>query len=117
MDRGRVFHIGAPEEREKTTIGTLWARTTGNLFLTVKQKKHGLGPVDQMRSAIRSTVETVVPVTTSADVPTRPADSAVPTVAAPPRAEIVLSNGRCIIVPLDAPAATLRRLLAAADDR
>lgn len=65
---GRIFvveykgddRVGAPEEREKTTIGKLWARTTGNLFITVQEMKHGLDPAAQMRAEIRVVAATVV---------------------------------------------------------
>ena len=44
--------VGAPDEREKTMIGKLWARTSGNVFLTVEKMKHGLDPAEQMRAGI-----------------------------------------------------------------
>ena len=47
--------VGGPDAREKTLIGHLWARTTGNVFATVERVKHGLDPGDQMRAAIRGT--------------------------------------------------------------
>ncbi|WP_375263982.1 hypothetical protein [Palleronia sp.] len=44
--------IGAPEAREKNAIGTIWARTTGNVFLMVRKIDHGVEMVDQMRNAL-----------------------------------------------------------------
>jgi type III restriction enzyme len=44
--------IGAPEAREKDAIGRIWARTTGNVFLMVRNIAHGAGPEDQMRAAL-----------------------------------------------------------------
>lgn len=44
--------VGAPEAREKAMLGTLWARTTGNLFVMVEKAKHGLDPAGQLRAAL-----------------------------------------------------------------
>ena len=44
--------IGAPEAREKDAIGRIWARTTGNVFLMVRNIAHGAGMEDQMRAAL-----------------------------------------------------------------
>jgi type III restriction enzyme len=44
--------VGGPDEREKTLIGQLWARTTSNIFLTVEKMKHGQDPAAQMQNAI-----------------------------------------------------------------
>jgi type III restriction enzyme len=44
--------IGAPDEREKTLLGTLWARKTGNVFATVQKMLHGVDVEGQLRNAI-----------------------------------------------------------------
>ncbi|WP_414896861.1 DEAD/DEAH box helicase family protein [Rhodovulum sp. YEN HP10] len=57
---GRIFVVefkgehlvGAPEAREKDRIGRLWARTTGNVFLMVRQVAHGVDAGGQMRAAV-----------------------------------------------------------------
>ncbi|OLS51100.1 hypothetical protein BV392_03175 [Rhodovulum sulfidophilum] len=57
---GRIFVVefkgehlvGAPEAREKDRIGRLWARTTGNVFLMVRQVTHGVDAEGQMRGSV-----------------------------------------------------------------
>lgn len=44
--------LGAPDEREKTLLGTLWARETGNVFATVQKMLHGIDVAGQLRNAI-----------------------------------------------------------------
>lgn len=46
--------VTAQEAREKDMLGRLWARRTGNLFLTVRRMQHGIDPKSQMLNAIRS---------------------------------------------------------------
>ena len=58
---GRLFvveykgeHLAtAQEAREKDMLGRLWAKQTGNVFLTVRKMQHGIGVQDQMLNAIR----------------------------------------------------------------
>ena len=38
--------------RETDLLGKLWARRTGNVYLTVRRVHHGLGPQDQMLGAL-----------------------------------------------------------------
>lgn len=60
LNDGRIFVVeykgehlvGAPEAREKDRIGKLWARTTGNVFLTVRKIAHGVDAGGQMLGAI-----------------------------------------------------------------
>lgn len=59
---GRLFVIeykgeltaGTDDTREKRLIGDLWARATGNLFLIVERRKHGLSPREQMKAHINA---------------------------------------------------------------
>ncbi len=44
--------VGAPEAREKDTIGRIWARTTGNVFLMVRKMAHGIDMTGQLRAAV-----------------------------------------------------------------
>jgi type III restriction enzyme len=44
--------IGAPDEREKTLLGKLWARKTGNVFATVRKALDGVGFEGQLRNAV-----------------------------------------------------------------
>lgn len=44
--------VGAPDEREKTLLGNLWARQTGNVFATVQKMLHGRDVAAQLRAAI-----------------------------------------------------------------
>ena len=46
--------VGAPDEREKTLLGELWARNTGNLFITAQKMRHGIDVSGQLRSALQS---------------------------------------------------------------
>ncbi|MCB1407765.1 MAG: DEAD/DEAH box helicase family protein, partial [Rhodobacteraceae bacterium] len=46
--------VGAPEAREKDTIGKIWARTTGNVFLMVRKLAHGVDAAGQMRNTLAS---------------------------------------------------------------
>lgn len=58
---GRLFvveykgeHLAtAQDAREKDMLGRLWAKQTGNLFLTSRKMQHGIGVQDQMLNAIR----------------------------------------------------------------
>ena len=60
LNDGRIFVVvykgehlvGTPEAREKDRIGKLWARTTGNVFLTVRKIAHGVDAGGQMLGAI-----------------------------------------------------------------
>ena len=47
--------VGAPDEREKTAIGHLWARTAGGMFASVEKMKHGIDVAGQLRNAVRAT--------------------------------------------------------------
>lgn len=57
---GRLFvveykgdHLAtASKARETDLLGKLWARRTGNVYLTVRKVHHGLGPQDQMLGAL-----------------------------------------------------------------
>ena len=61
LEDGRIFVVeykgshlmGAPDEREKTLLGELWARQTGNVFATVQKMLHGQDAATQMRAAVR----------------------------------------------------------------
>jgi len=44
--------VGAPDEREKTLLGELWARKTGNVFVTAQRMLHGVDVAGQLRNAI-----------------------------------------------------------------
>ena len=47
--------VGAPEAREKDPIGRIWARTTGNVFVMVRNMAHGIDMTGQLRAAIEKT--------------------------------------------------------------
>jgi type III restriction enzyme len=57
---GRIFLVeykgahlvGAPDAKEKSMLGNLWARTTGGVFVMVEKMKHGMDPTEQLRMAI-----------------------------------------------------------------
>lgn len=57
---GRIFVVeykgahllSASDAKEKTLIGELWARRTGNVFATVQKMLHGMDASAQMRAAI-----------------------------------------------------------------
>ena len=44
--------LGAPEAREKDAISTIWARTTGNVFIMVRRVDHGVDMSGQMKNAL-----------------------------------------------------------------
>ena len=44
--------IGAPDEKEKTMLGHLWARKSGNVFITAQKMLHGVDVAGQIRHAI-----------------------------------------------------------------
>ena len=60
LDDGRIFVVeykgahlvNAPDAKEKALIGELWARRTGNVFVTVQKVLHGMDAAAQMRAAI-----------------------------------------------------------------
>lgn len=60
---GRLFvveykgeHLAtAQDAREKDLLGRLWAKRTGNLFLTVRRMQHGADPQQQMLNAMQAT--------------------------------------------------------------
>ncbi|MDO5703911.1 MAG: DEAD/DEAH box helicase family protein [Paracoccus sp. (in: a-proteobacteria)] len=41
------------DTRNKTQIGTCWARASGNVYATIEKLQHGVGMAEQMRAAIR----------------------------------------------------------------
>lgn len=44
--------VGAPDEKEKTLLGNLWARKSGNVFVTAQRMLHGVDVAGQIRQAI-----------------------------------------------------------------
>lgn len=44
--------VGAPEAKEKDLVGRLWARRTGNVFLTVVKDQGGSDPGQQLTAAL-----------------------------------------------------------------
>ena len=60
LNDGRIFAVEykgehlvtAQEAHEKDLIGRLWAKKTGNIFLTVRRHLHGANPAEQMQHAI-----------------------------------------------------------------
>ncbi|MRX48853.1 restriction endonuclease subunit R [Paracoccus sp. S-4012] len=41
------------DTRNKTQIGTCWARASGHVYATIEKAKHGLGMAEQMRTALK----------------------------------------------------------------
>ncbi|UWR92637.1 DEAD/DEAH box helicase family protein [Phaeobacter inhibens] len=60
LNDGRLFVVeykgehlvGAPEAREKDMIGRVWAKTTGNVYLTVRKVSHGVDVPGQLQNAL-----------------------------------------------------------------
>lgn len=51
--KGAMLATGA-DTREKTLVGQLWARTSGNAFATIEKMRHGLDMAAQMRASLRN---------------------------------------------------------------
>lgn len=92
--------------------GSATARRYGisRSLLTVWRRQYRDGLLSAALSAA------FVPLAIRAEDPPRTVASPEPPVHAPPRAEIVLLNGRRLIVPIDAAPDAVRRLLAVVDE-